>query len=344
MKSTLDESARKLELTPGKEAGLRAVSTEEGIIAALALDQRGSLAALMEAAAGRPPDAAALAEFKSAVSHALTPQTSAILLDLQYGQAAASRRAPGSGLILAYEQDAYLNRHPQRLPELIPDLSVKRLREAGADCVKVLIHYSPSATSETNETKKALVERVGAECRAEDIPFFLEVLGYDVACEGGRGTGYARRRPAIVIQNVSEFSQDRYGVDVLKIEFPVDMKCISGALAFRGEEAYSRSQALDFFRQAAAAARKPFIYLSAGVSHDEFVEGLSLAAEAGVPYSGVLCGRATWQEGARTYAQRGLAALEQWLETEGRRNIQVLNECLKNACPWYAASLWQSER
>lgn len=338
MKSTLEEPTRRLELTPGKQAGLRAVSTEQGIIAALALDQRGSLAALMEAAAGRPPDAAMLSEFKSAVSRTLTSPASAILLDLQYGRAAASRRAPGTGLILAYEQDAYLNRHPGRLPELIPALSVRRLREAGADCVKVLIHYSPSASSETNEIKKALVERVGAECRAEDIPFFLEVLGYDAACGGGRGTGYARRRPAIVIQSVSEFSEDCYGVDVLKIEFPVDLKCISGARSFQGEEVYSRGEALSFFRQAAAAARKPFIYLSASVGHDEFVEGLSLAAEAGVPYSGVLCGRATWQEGARIYAQRGLRTLEEWLETEGRRNVQALNDCLKNARPWYGAS------
>ncbi|HEX5483693.1 MAG TPA: tagatose 1,6-diphosphate aldolase, partial [Terriglobia bacterium] len=175
-----------MELTPGKEAGLRAVSTEQGIIAALALDQRGSLAALMEAVVGRPANAAMLSEFKCAVSRTLTSQASAILLDLQYGETAASRRAPGTGLILAYEQDAYLNRHPERLPELIPELSVRRLCEAGADCVKVLIHFSPSASSETNETKKALVERVGTECRAEDIPFFLEVLGYDAACEGGR--------------------------------------------------------------------------------------------------------------------------------------------------------------
>ncbi|MGH9325510.1 MAG: tagatose 1,6-diphosphate aldolase [Terriglobia bacterium] len=323
-------------MTPGKQAGLEAVSTERGIIAALALDQRGSLAAIMSATAGRPPDDAALPEFKAAVARALTPEVSAILLDLQYGRPAFAERAPNSGLMLAYEQDAYLNRHPERLPELIPELSVRRLKQAGANCVKLLVHYSPFASRGTNEIKKALVERVGAECRAEDTPFFLEVLGYDA--RGGQSNGYARLRPEIAIRNLSEFSGDQYGVDVLKIELPVDLKCVSGTRSFQGNEVYSRSEAIGFFQQAAAAARRPFIFLSAGVSHDEFVEGLMLAAEAGVPYSGVLCGRATWQDGARLYAREGLAALERWLATDGKRNIQALNECLKSAKPWNAVA------
>lgn len=324
-------------MTPGKQAGLEAVSTERGIIAALALDQRGSLAAIMAAAAGRPPSDAAISEFKAAVTRVLTPEVSAILLDLQYGRPAFAERARGAGLMLAYEQDAYLNRHPDRLPELIPELSVHRLKEAGANCVKVLIHYSPFALRETNEIKKALVERVGAECRAEDLPFFLEVLGYDAAAgDGVQRESYPRLRPEIAVRNLSEFSADRYGVDVLKIEFPVDLKYVSGMRSFQGKAAYSRSAAIGFFKQAAAVARRPFIYLSAGVAHEEFTEGLSLAAEAGVPYSGVLCGRATWQEGARLYAREGLAALERWLDTEGKRNVQILNDCLKSARPWHA--------
>lgn len=317
----------------GKQERLRAVSTPEGIIAALALDQRGSLAALMEAASGRQPDPASISEFKSAVSRHLTTQTSAILLDLQYGRNAFSQLAPGTGLMLAYEQDAYMNRHPERLPELIPELSVARLKEAGAHCVKVLIHYSPSASSGTNEIKKALVERVGAECLAEGMPFFLEVLSYHAAAGEQRRDGFARLKPAIVAQNMREFSQPRYGVDVLKVEFPVDVKRVAGLRSSEGEPAYSRDEAVALFREAAAAAKKPFIYLSAGVSHAEFIEGLYLAAEAGAPYCGVLCGRATWQDGARLYAQQGLPALERWLQTEGKRNLEILNQCLKSARP-----------
>ena len=32
---------------------------------------------------------------------------------------------------------------------------------------------------EINIQKKAYIERIGSECVAEDIPFFLEVLTYD---------------------------------------------------------------------------------------------------------------------------------------------------------------------
>ena len=39
---------------------------------------------------------------------------------------------------------------------------------------------------ELNQQKQAYIERVGSECVAEDIPFFLEILAYD---EENAGTG-----------------------------------------------------------------------------------------------------------------------------------------------------------
>ena len=332
----------KVPLTAGKLKGLRAVSTERRVIAALALDQRGSLADLMTKASGQSPSRAMLEEFKSTVTGALAPYASGILLDLEYGKRAISLRAPKTGLLLTYEMNAYVNRSPHRPPQLIPGLSVKRLKENGAAGVKVLIHYASHAPEETNDAKRAFVERVGAECAAEDIPFFLEVVGYDGDGTGPASPGYARRKPEIVIHNMREFSRPRYQVDVLKIEFPVDLKHTSGIRSFTGQAAYSRQEALDAFRQSAAASSKPFIYLSAGVTHAEFVEGLYLAGEASVPFSGVLCGRAIWQEGAAVYARQGTAALEKWLEV-GIQNIQAVNECLRSAHPWKAADLPENE-
>ncbi len=67
-----------------------------------------------------------------------------------------------------------------------------------------------------------------------------------------------------------------------------------------------------------------------------FRETLELAAEAGTPFAGVLCGRATWQDGIPVYAQQGLSALESWLEDRGVANITALNETLaKGAKPWW---------
>jgi len=136
---------------------------------------------------------------------------------------------------------------------------------------------------------------------------------------------------------MTEFSKPRYGVDVLKVEVPINMKYVAGTRAFNGEEAaYSREEAIQHLRIAAQAATKPFIYLSAGVSDETFIETLEMAAEAGVLYSGVLCGRATWQGGIPVYSNQGVAALENWLEERGVQNIQRLNEVLNRG----ACSIW----
>ena len=134
---------------------------------------------------------------------------------------------------------------------------------------------------------------------------------------------------------MEEFSKDRYFVDVLKVEIPVNMKFVKGARACKGEAAYDKEEAKNHYRAAATATKKPFIYLSAGVSDEEFRESLELAIEAGVKFNGVLCGRATWKEGIPVYAKSGVKALESWLSDRGVQNIQALNKILEQgATPW----------
>ncbi len=72
------------------------------------------------------------------------------------------------------------------------------------------------------------------------------------------------------------------------------------------------------------------------MSNAQFVESLNMASEAGTDYSGVLCGRATWKEGIPVYAKQGVKALEEWLSTEGVKNINAVNAATKSAKPWYA--------
>jgi tagatose 1,6-diphosphate aldolase len=114
------------------------------------------------------------------------------------------------------------------------------------------------------------------------------------------------------------------------------MKFVEGTKSFGGQKAYSKKEAIDLFHQAAAAASKPFIYLSAGVSNAEFSETLELAGESGVKFNGVLCGRATWKDGVPVYAKQGAAAFRAWLENEGLKNINNVNEKLKAASSWHS--------
>jgi len=322
-------------VTPGKLAGLKAVSDERGVIAAAAMDQRGSLKKSLakEKGVADVPDTA-LEEFKALVTEVLTKHASAILLDPEFGLPASKKRN-GKGLLLAYEKTGYDAALPGRLPDLLDVWSVRRLKEAGADCIKILLYYTPFEKSAINDLKHAWVERIGDECRAHDIPFFLETVGYDVHGEDEKGLGYAKRKPEIVTGSMEEFGKERYGVDVLKVEVPIQMEFVGGTKAFKGEQAYTRAEALEHFRLAASSTHKPFIYLSAGVSNPVFIETLELAAESGTTFNGVLCGRATWKEGIPVYAKQGAKAFEDWLNTEGVKNIENVNHALKAARSWY---------
>src|ERR1039458_2297004 len=210
-----------------------------------------------------------------------------------------------------------------------------RLKEAGADCVKILLYYTTFDDKKINDLKQAWTERIGDECKANDIPFFLELIGYKEGVDE-KGAEYAKLKPEVVAKSMEEFTKDRYGVDVLKVEIPVNLQFVEGAKSFKGTAAYTKKGALDHYRAAAGATNKPFIYLSAGVSNPEFIEDLEFAAEAGVKFNGVLCGRATWKDGIPIFAEKGAAPFRAWLEDEGVKNIGNVNNALKAATPWYS--------
>src|SRR6266550_2699950 len=102
VQSALIFGGKTMKLTPGKLAGLKRVSTERGVIAAAAMDQRGSLQKSLAKEKGGDVTDAMMEEFKSLVTEVLTPHASAILLDPEWGLPAAKRRAKNSGLLLAY--------------------------------------------------------------------------------------------------------------------------------------------------------------------------------------------------------------------------------------------------
>lgn len=331
-----------MHLSDGKIKHLNALSDRNGVIAAAAMDQRGSLRKSIASAKGVAQSEVTdemMQEFKVAVSKVLTPHASAILLDPEFGLPAAKARAANAGLLLAYEESGYDNTKPGRLPDLLPHLSVKRIVDFGADAVKILIYYSPFDSTDVNDIKHAFIERIGAECEYYSIPFFLEFVGYDPKGGDEKGLEFAKVKPTVVLKSMEEFSKPQYKVDVLKVEVPVNAEFVEGSSVYKGQSAYTRKEALGYYRRAAEVARKPFIYLSAGVGNAQFVESLNMAAEAGTDYSGVLCGRATWKEGIPVYAKQGAKALEDWLSGEGVKNINAVNAAIKSAKSWKTKAL-----
>ena len=155
-------------LSDGKVQRLKALANSDGVIAAAAIDQRGTLETMMAAAGdGSLPDAAKMSEFKSAVVRVLSPYTSAMLIDTDFGLPAVPQRAPGCGLLLTYERFGYDPNVPGRIPELLEHLSVRRMVEMGAQGIKILLHYTPFEDPEINDRKHAWVERIGAGMRIE---------------------------------------------------------------------------------------------------------------------------------------------------------------------------------
>jgi tagatose 1,6-diphosphate aldolase len=327
----------KIKISRGKFTAIQACMNEKGTIAALAMDQRSSLKRSLEKAGATSVTDTTLAAFKQTVTSVLTRYASAILLDPEYSLSALEKRAPGTGVLLSYERSGYDPNVKGRLPALLTHWSARRLVEAGTNAVKVLLYYNPFDNPDINDQKHAFIERVGDECASQDVAFFLEPLAYDDNYDV-LGADFARVKPEYVTAIMREFSQARYGVDLLKVEVPINATYLAGSKAYKGGPvAYDHAAALGHFRTAAAASEKPFLYLSAGVDDVVFRESLGMAAEAGVSFSGVLCGRATWKDGIPIFVQGGAQALEAWLMERGVQNIQALNETLAaTAQPWYS--------
>ncbi|EAD9127487.1 DUF2090 domain-containing protein [Listeria monocytogenes] len=322
-----------VQITKGKFDGLQRLSNDKGVIAALAIDQRGSLKKMIQQAKGTE-NKKDVEDFKQLVSEELTPYASAILLDLEYGTPAIKARHEGSGLLTSYEKTGYDATTPGKLPDLIEDLSALRIKENGGDAVKILVYYDPDEPAEINEIKYAFLERIGAECRAVDIPFFLEPITYDATVTDSGSLEYAKLKPAKVKASIKEFSKPRYGVDVLKLEVPVNFKYVEGFA--EGEVAYTQDEAARHFEECSDLSPLPFIYLSAGVTSEMFHKTIQFANQHNVQYSGVLCGRATWADGIEVYGKQGDDALREWLRTQGKENITSLDKLLdEGTVPWW---------
>ncbi|MGP6146463.1 tagatose-bisphosphate aldolase [Jeotgalibaca sp. A122] len=323
-----------LTLTKNKFAHLQKLSDNTNLINALAIDQRGSLKKMIAENSSEDVGDEGIINFKSEISRELTKYSTSILLDPEYGLPAAGVRDEHAGLLISYEKTGYDATEPGRLPDLLPNWSAKRIKELGANAVKILLYYDVDEGEEINDIKHAFVERVGSECVAEDIPYFLEIVTYDASDMDVKSAEYAKVKPHKVNESMKVFSDPAYAVDVLKMEVPVNMNFVEG-YAKDGEAIYTREEALQYFKEQSDATHLPFIFLSAGVSAGLFQETLRFAKEAGSQFNGVLCGRATWKDAVAIYARDGKEVAQEWMRTEGRKNMEDLNLAVaESATPW----------
>ncbi|WP_056949312.1 tagatose 1,6-diphosphate aldolase [Lentilactobacillus kisonensis] len=326
-------------MSKGKFRKMMTVSDEKGIINAMALDQRGSLVKAMKIASekyNKVFNMDMVYDFKEIVSRELSYLSSAVLLDDQMGYKGIAAKDKSTGLIMSYEKTGYDADTPGRLPSLIPDQSAQIMVQRGANALKVLVYYNPNDPDEINDVKKAFAQRYGTEGLAAETPTFFEIVTYDDKLDS-KSLAFAKIKPELVLKSMKEFTQDKYHIDVLKMEVPFNPTYVEG-WTDSDEYAYTEEQAKGYLKQLSDEATRPYIFLSAGVPTPIFQRELKLAGDAGAQFNGVLSGRATWLESVDIWIKGGEDALVSWLKDKGTRNIKELTEILsQKATPWFEA-------
>jgi tagatose 1,6-diphosphate aldolase len=314
--SHLNESFRggDVMLSIGKRRGLAQCSTPRGTFAVLALDHRGNL---RHALNPQNPDAVSYSEmvsFKQQVVAALGPASSAVLLDPEMGAApmVATDALPGStGLLVALEATGYTGDPNARLSRVLPGWSVGKIQRMGASGVKLLVYYHPEAPIASHQ--EDLTSQIAEACVRFDIPLFVEPLSYSL--DPDKKLSSAEKRQ-IVIETARRLTP--MGIDILKAEFPVDVK------EEKDEQVWAQACA-----ELNAASQVPWTLLSAGVDYDTYMRQVAIACRAGA--SGVLAGRAVWKEATEL---QGVARLDFLRTTAAERMNRLYALCDALGKPW----------
>lgn len=289
--------------TPGKVRHLAQCSSDDGHFCIVAIDHRANLRAALDRAAPAALDDAAFVAFKADVLRHLLAPASAVLVDPVYGlgPGLAEHLIPGGcGILAPLEVTNYDVPPAERETVFIPGWSVGKLKRVGCTGVKLLLYYHPADARAA--AKRDLVTRVAADCAAHDIPFFLEPIVYPP--DPAQPLSAADHRAA-VLAAVRDLGP--LGVDVLKLEFPCDIRQEPGEIAW--EQACAA---------VTAASPVPWALLSGGGDYETFRRQAAVACAAGA--SGIIAGRALWGEAVALHGE----ARARFLATTGRARVLEL--------------------
>ncbi|WP_435230101.1 tagatose 1,6-diphosphate aldolase [Pseudopelagicola sp. nBUS_20] len=282
-----------MNLTPGKLWGLRRMADSNGIFKMTAVDQRPPIKAPIAQYLGQMEAPwEQVARFKDLLIQTLQDQSTAMLLDPHYAiPHSIDILSPKKGLIVTLEDSLFQETSGGRLSRDIDDWSVSKIKRMGGDAVKVLAWYRPDASDNVNQAQQDYVKRIGEECAKYDIPFLFELLVYPLAVDEFQTKEYIEmkgKKADDVLGSVEEFAKPDYGVDVFKLESPVNAVDADGSADIQAT-----------FDEMGRLAGRPWVMLSAGAGKPEFRKVLEHAFTAGA--SGFLAGRAIWLDAFKAY-------------------------------------------
>jgi tagatose 1,6-diphosphate aldolase len=300
--------------TLGTYRHLTQCSTPGGHFNILAIDHRGNLRDSLNKHAPKPLTDDEFTAFKQHVLRRLLPEASAVLTDPEhgFGPGITSGVISGQvGLLSPLEVTDYSLHPSRRLTNFIPDWNIAKIKRVGANGVKLLLYYHPDA--DIAPQKRDLVQSIVLDCRTHDIPFFLEPIAYSLDPKKPLPNAELRK---VAVKTAKTFSA--LCVDVLKVEFPLDVKQESNEAVWK-----------EAAEELNAACSVPWALLSAGVDYTTFRKQAEIACKAGA--SGVIVGRAIWAEAVELQGD----ARDRFLATTGKQRMKELADlCAKSAKSW----------
>jgi len=313
-------SGKSKQISIGKIRGLQQIATPSGLLVMCAMDHRSGLVSMMEGAHHEAPDYAEIVQMKMDMCSALGPHSSGILLDPEYGAAqciSGGALRGQTGLLVSIEATGYQKDPTGRLTSLLKDWGVEKIKRMGASAVKILVYYRPDITKLAQKQLK-IIDRVAADCIKYDIPLLVEPKTYRVEGESMDSAEFARNLPQMVIETARQMTA--LPIDVLKAEFPADMKY-----------EHDTDKLAGYCRQLDGASSVPWVILSAGVGYETFKQQVTIACQAGA--SGFLGGRAIWQEATEMELRDERIS---FLSGTAAKRMQELVEIAgRYARPWY---------
>lgn len=297
----------------------------DGPVFGVAVDQGSGLGAALKEARGRAAQKDDLFEFKRIVVETLSPEATTLLVDAEYGAALLPHFDASCIKMLAFEADVYNISDEDRITALPNNLKISDYPAMGADILKFFLYYGPNDPAELNQRKFDLVADIGKQCRDTGVAFLFEPIVYDRSIPDGTSADFAMVKPELVRAATQTFADPKFGVDILKVEMPVNFNFVEGT----GAPNMSRAQAERAFVEAAAAAGDiPLLYLSAGVTFEQFRTALAFSRSSGVAPLGFMCGRAIWSDAIGIFGAQGPVGMARWMETTGRARLDKLKEAV----------------
>ncbi len=310
-----------MQLSPGKLWGMRRMADADGRFKMTAVDQRPPIKNPIAAHYGQdqaPYDD--VARFKALMTQTLQGESSAMLLDPHFAiPRGIQHLSPTKGLIVTLEDSLFEETAGGRLSAQIDDWSVAKIKRMGGDAVKVLAWYRPDASKSVNDHQKDYVKQIGEDCARHDIPFLFELLVYPLASDAHQTQDYVElqgKKTDDVLASVEEFARPDYGVDVFKLESPMNAVDVPGV----GNEGWQEAQ--NIFDEMGRLAGRPWVMLSAGAGKSDFRNILTHAYKAGA--SGYLAGRAIWLDAFAHFPDWDL--MRRGLETESVDYMKDINQ------------------